>query len=111
MSQVTLIQGEDREINFTVVDSEECIALNLTGATEIAVKIAATAGGAVTFLLSVAEVVVTDAIKGKFKVVMSDTKTALSKLGEQSVEVIIDISTNRRIVQLEKALLIKKKLF
>lgn len=111
MSQVTLIQGEDREINFTVIDSEESIALDLTGATEITVKVAATAGGAVTYLLSLAEVVVMDAPKGKFKVIMSDTSTLLIKLGEQSVEVIIDIGVNRRIVQLEKALVIKKKLF
>ena len=111
MSQVTLIQGEDREINFTVIDSEESIALDLTGSTEITVKVAATAGGAVSFTKTASEVVVTDATKGKFKVIMSDTKTGLSKVGDQSVEVIIDIGTARRIVQLEKALLIKKKLF
>lgn len=108
---VTIIQGEDREINFKVVDSEEALALDLTGATEIAVKIAATAGGAVSFLLSLSEVTITDANKGEFVVSMSDTKTDLIKLGEQSVEVVIDIGTNRRIVQLEKAVTIKKKLF
>lgn len=108
---VTIIQGEDREINFKVVDSEEALALDLTGATEIAVKIAATAGGAVSFLLSLSEVTITDANKGEFVVSMSDTKTNLIKLGEQSVEVVIDIGTNRRIVQLEKAVTIKKKLF
>lgn len=111
MSQVTLIQGEDREINFTVIDSEESIALDLTGSTEIAVKVAATDGGAISFLLSTAEVVITESTKGKFKVVMSDAKTSLLKVGDQSVEVIIDIGSSRRIVQLSKALLIKKKLF
>jgi hypothetical protein len=111
MGQVTLIQGEDREINFTVIDSEDSIALDLTGATEISVKIAATSGGAVIFLMSNSEVIVTEAVKGKFKVIMSDTNTSLIKIGDQSVEVIIDIGTNRRIVQLEKALSIKKKLF
>lgn len=111
MSQVSIIQGEDREINFGVKDSEDDVYINLTGATEITVKTAAAAGGSVDFTLTATEVVVTDATAGKFKVNMSDTKTSLIKLGEQSVEVIIDIGTNRRIVQLEKALLIKKKLF
>ena len=111
MAQVTLIQGEDREINFGVKDSEDDVYINLTGATEITVKTSATAGGSVDFTMTATEVVITDAPTGRFKVVMSDTKTSLIKVGEQSVEVIIDIGTSRRIVQLEKALLIKKKLF
>ena len=111
MGQVTLIQGEDREINFGVKDSGDDVYINLTGATEISVKTSATAGGAVEFTLTALEVVITDASTGKFKVIMTDTKTSLIKLGEQSVEVVVDIGTNRRIVQLEKALVIKKKLF
>lgn len=111
MAQVTIIQGEDREINFGVKDSGEDVYIDLTGATEIAVKIAAAAGGSVDFLLSVSEVVVTEAAKGKFKIVMSDSKTSLLRLGERDVEVIIDWGSNRRIVQAEKALSVAKRIF
>ncbi len=111
MSQVTIIQGEDRLINFGVKDSEDGVFIDLTGATEITVKTTAAAGGSVDFTLTGLEVSITDAPKGKFSVSMSDTKTSLIKVGEIPVEVVIDIGTNRRIVQMEKALLVKKKLF
>jgi hypothetical protein len=111
MSQVIIIQGEDRVVNIGIKDSGEEVYIDLTGATAISVKTTATAGGAVEFTLAASEVTITDAPKGKFSVAMSDTKTALIKLGEQPLEITVDWGTNRRIVQQEKAVLIKKKLF
>lgn len=107
----TLIQGEDREISFGIKDVNEDIYIDLTGATEISCKLAATLGGSVEFLLSVTEIIVTDPTKGKFKVVMSDTKSALIKLGDRDVEVTVDWGTTRRIVQAFKAITVVKRLF
>ena len=110
-TQVTLIQGEDRELFFGVKDVAEGVYINLTGATEISVSIPSTTSGVpVVFLLTATEVVVTDATKGKFKVVASDAKTILAKLGEVSVEIVMDWGTTRRIAQLDKAIVVKKRL-
>lgn len=204
-TQVTLIQGEDREIQFQIKDTEEDVYVDLTGVTMITTKVAAATTGAIDFFYkdltatflaagtkasekvawitsitrsgagvyvvnytlagltlpptiigSVAvgstiavtaitatqclvttqtsnvdtdldfslvatqqgldlETVITDATKGKFKVRMSDIKTALLKLGARDVEIIIDwdaaTAGTRRIVQLEVAILVKKKIF
>lgn len=111
-TQINMIQGEDRELFFGIKDKDEGIYLNLTGVTEISVSVpSTTAGVPVIFLYSATEVQVTDATRGKFKVVATDTKTALFKLGEISVEIVIDWGTTRRIAQLEKAILVKKRLF
>jgi hypothetical protein len=108
---ITIVQGEDREISFGLKDINEDVYIDLTGATQISFKVLATSGGSVECLLSAAEVVVTDAIKGKFKVVLSDTKSALIKLGERDIEVTIDWGTTRRIVQSTKAITVVKRLF
>jgi hypothetical protein len=57
------------------------------------------------------EIIVTDAVKGKFSVTISDTKSALVKLGERDIEVTVDWGTDRRIVQSSKAVLVVKRLF
>ena len=108
---ITLIQGEDREINIGLKDAEEDVYIDLTGNTEISFKIAATLGGAVNFLKTSSEIVVTDATRGKFKVVMSDTKTALIAMGEQDIEVTVDWGSTRRIVQSLSAIEVIERLF
>ena len=90
MSTVTIIQGEDRDISFGVKDTDEDIYIDLTGASEITMKIAATAGDSVACTMSAGEILITDAPKGKFIVSIHDAKTALAKVGLRDVEVIID---------------------
>lgn len=107
----TLVQGEDREISFGLKDINEDVYIDLTGNTEISVKLNATAGGSVEFTKTATEVVVTDATKGKFKIVITDTKSSLIRLGERDVEVTIDWGTTRRIVQAFKAITVVKRLF
>lgn len=124
---VTIVQGEDRTINFQVkeVDSSGVTTyLDLSGTIyDIELKLAGTSG-TVSFKKSTVipsstknEIEVVDGKQGLFKVVMSDTKTALLKLGaNQNAEVIIDLtaaptSGERRIVQLTKVITVVKQLF
>lgn len=111
MAVATVVQGEDRTINFGIKDINEDVYIDLTGATAMSFKIAATAGGSVECTLLATEIAITDAVKGKFRVTLSDTKSALIKLGERDIEVIVDWGTTRRIVQSTKAVNVIKKLF
>lgn len=110
-SMVTMIQGEDRTLHFGLKDTDEDVYIDLTGATAIEFEIAAAAGGSVSCTLAASEIVITDAVKGKFSVTISDTKSALVKLGERDIEVTVDWGTDRRIVQSSKAINVIKRLF
>lgn len=120
MSTVQIVQGEDRTLNFQVkeVDSNGVTTyLDLSGSIyEIELKLAGTSA-TVSFKKSDLEVYIVDGKQGLFKVVMSDTKTALLKVGSnQNAEVIIDLTAaptagERRIVQLTKAITVVKQLF
>lgn len=108
---VNMIQGEDRTLHFGLKDTDEDVYIDLTGSTAIEFKIGAAAGGSVSCTLAASEIVVTDAVKGKFSVTISDTKSALVKLGERDIEVIVDWGATRRIVQSSKAINVVKRLF
>lgn len=116
MSTVTIVQGEDRSLNFQIkeIDSDSVTTyLDLTGATAIEMRVSDLAGtGFIAFTLAATEITIVDAKNGQFKVQMSDTKTATMKLAaSQNAEVIIDIGTDRRIAQLLKAITVIKRLF
>lgn len=120
MSTVTIVQGEDRTLNFQIkeVDSDSVTTyLDLTGATAIEMRVSDSAGtGYISFTLAASEITVVDAKNGMFKVKMSDVKTALMKLAaSQNAEVIIDVGAptagDRRIAQLFKAITVVKRLF
>lgn len=120
MSTVTIVQGEDRTLNFQIkeVDSDAVTTyLDLTGATAIEMRVSDSAGtGYISFTLADSEITVVDAKNGMFKVKMSDVKTALMKLAaSQNAEVIIDVGAptagDRRIAQLFKAITVVKRLF
>ena len=116
MSTITLVQGEDRKLTFTLQEVDEkdvTTYMDLTGATQIEVRIAAAAGGYVSIKKQPdADVAILDAKGGIFQVTISDSKSALLKIGvEQSIEVIVDIVNERRIAQLLKAITVVKQLF
>ena len=116
---ITLVQGEDRTLTFTLkeVDSNGVTTyMDLTGATEIELRAADSGSGFVFFKLTLLEIEIVDAKGGVFKATMSDTKTALLKLGQQqNLEVIIDFGSpsagDRRIAQLFKAITVVKRLY
>jgi len=117
MSTITLVQGEDRKLTFTLqeIDEKEVTTyMDLTGASEIEVRSAAASSGTpyISFKKTDTEVTILDAKGGIFQVTMSDTKTGLMKLGsEQNLEVIVDIGSERRIAQLLKSITVIKRLF
>lgn len=120
MSTVTIVQGEDRTLNFQIkeIDSDSVTTyLDLTDATAIEMRVSDVVGtGFISFTLADLEITVTDAKNGAFKVKMSDTKTNLMRLQSgQSVEVIVDMGApsagDRRIAQLFKAITVVKRLF
>lgn len=113
-NKIIIVQGEDRELNFGIKDPEKEVFIDLTGVTEMEFITAGTSGS-VSFKLSASEITVTNALEGKFKLNASDVKTALLKIGDQNVEVVVDwgaaTAGKRRIAQAEKALTIKKRYF
>lgn len=117
---VTIVQGEDRTLTFTIKEIDSNLVtkyMDLTGATAIEVRAPdAALVSYISFTMAGSEITVIDAINGTFKVKMSDTKTALLKLGvEQNLEVIVDIGAppggDRRIAQLFQSITVVKRLF
>lgn len=118
---LTIVQGEDRTISFQVkeVDSNGVTTyLDLSGTVyDIVVKMAGTSSTVSFNKRTDNEITIVDGKIGLFKVTMSDTKTALLKVGaNQNVEVVIDLtaaptSGERRIVQLTKVITVVKQLF
>jgi hypothetical protein len=115
MSLITIVQGEDRTLTFTLqeVDANGVTTyMDLTGVTEIEVRAAAAAGGYISFKKSATKVAVLDTLGGVFKVTISDTESALLKVApDQNLEVIIDVGTTRRIAQLLKSITVIRRLF
>lgn len=114
MAQVSLIQGEDRVVTITLVESKTSVAFDLTGATQITFSLphfTTGASPAVSFSLTASEITVVDAARGKIQVTMSDAKTATFKAGVQTAEIVIDKGTDRRISQIKEAVEVIKKLY
>jgi len=119
MSAITIVQGEDRTLNFqiTEVDSSDVTTyMDLTGATDIELRASDNSTGYISFKMSTSEVTIVDAKSGMFKVKMSDTKTSLLKIGSnQNIEVIVDVGAptagDRRIAQLFKAITVVARLY
>ncbi len=107
---INLIQGEDKTIS--VVLAKTTGFVNLTGATEITVKIPTRSGTPITKLKSTAGVVVTSAVGGAFEFTLDDTETAtLVVADEQNWEITVDIGTNRKIYQVTDNLSVKAPIF
>jgi len=103
----TVVQGEDRTLPLQVQRSDGG-SFDLTLVTEITAKFLKSDGSALALTLTGGEVVVTDAKAGRFTVAISDTDSALLALGDPPAAVdftvIIDIGTDRRIVNFTKGI-------
>ena len=111
MAQSKIVQGEDRVLEFRLIDEVTNVPFNLAGVTEINATTKGTAAN-VSFLLSNSEIIIADAAGGLIKINVTETKSALIKLGEQDVEITVDWGANtagtRRIFQSLKAILVIK---
>lgn len=98
---VEIVKGEDRTLNITLMDEDAETFYDLAGYTALAVKLLKSDG---TYL-SLTPTVVSEP-GGKLQVVISDTNTAMLAEGVQSMSVVVDKSTNKRIITkgFEKAL-------
>lgn len=114
-NKIIIVQGEDRELFFGLKDPEKEVFIDLTGVTEMEFLVAAAAGGTVSFTMGASEITITSATEGKFQLNASDVKTALMKVGELNVEVLVDWAAptagTRRIAQAEKAITVKKRFY
>jgi hypothetical protein len=119
MAAINIVQGEDRVLTFQIkeVDSNgSTVYMSLVGVTEIDLRVPSAAGSYISFLKSASEITIVDATLGTFSVSMTDTKTALLKVGSsQNAEAIIDVGAapagNRRIAQLLSVITVTAKLF
>lgn len=99
-----IIKGTDVSLTLYIRDSDDQ-PFSLSGATEIIAQFAKTDDSALEKKLSLTQVVVASASLGKITVALSDVDTALLKLGDdQNFQVIVDVSTTRKIATFEKLL-------
>jgi hypothetical protein len=98
-----IFQGEDRTLTFTVLDTETGVVFNLTGSTTTC-TIKGTSGNVV---FSGAEINLIDPTKGKFQLIMSDTKTALLALGTRNIIISITIGADTRLIDVTASIIVK----
>ncbi len=95
----TIVQGEDRTLSL-IVRLSNGSSFPLAGVTEITARFRKTDGTFLEKLLSLTQVVVTDAPAGKFTVALTDADTLLIRVGAlQTFEVYFDFGTTRRIAR------------
>lgn len=118
MAAPLIIQGEDRNINITIIDSESNVAIDLTNINSIAgsditLQLPNTSGGKVEFKKSAAEISIVSATQGKIQVTMTDIKTADIKTGTIDGQLILDFGApaggERRIIKIAKMFLVEAK--
>lgn len=109
----SIVQGADSNIavNLKIVKCDSSkIPFDLTGATEITFCYPLAAGGYGSVTLTGVEITVVSAEGGQLAVAISDAKTALMKIGTQSVEVVVDKSGAIEIFQLVSAITVNKRI-
>jgi hypothetical protein len=110
-SVVNMFQGEKRLANFTITDSTNDQPVDLTGISEITISVPQVNSGIVSFTKTLLEIVVTDALKGKFQLTMSSAKTALFKAGTLTIQVNLDFgASDIRVQQIAGAFIVSKQL-
>ena len=118
MAAPLIIQGEDRNINITIIDSESNVAIDLTNINSIAgsditLQLPNTSGGKVEFKKSASEISIVSATQGKIQVTMTDIKTADIKTGTIDGQLILDFGAPTggeiRIIKIAKMFLVEAK--
>jgi len=106
VSALNIIQGEDRTLTVLLKDGDGN-AYDLTGNTEITALFCAAAGGTLPSAPTKTGgeiTIVGSADCGKIQIVLTDADTALLATGNQDFEIELDAGTDKRIVQLLKAI-------
>ena len=103
--RVTVYQGENKTLNFRLVDERTKNPFDLTLATEIEAIFPTTAGPSLIKLKSLSQVIVINAVGGRFDVPLVPTETAGLQLGEVvPVEIRVTIAGLISIIQIPQAL-------
>ena len=108
-----LIRGEDRILGLRATrsgacDSEPALSYDLTGATEITVKLMKSDNTFLLKKLTDTSVAITSAINGQFTVSLTDAETLTLKSGENmSFDVEVEKGTEKRIVEFKNQLTVR----
>jgi hypothetical protein len=115
---LNVIRGSDREFVIKVSIQNPCDAaacgdpFDLTGVTEIKALFRKTDETVLTVTKTATDITVLSATAGKIKVFLSDTNTALLKVGDaQSFEIEIQVGTITSIVQFRDILNVVDRVF
>jgi hypothetical protein len=106
--------GEDRVLALRATVQSGCenqpaLSYDLTGATEITVKLAKADNTFLLKKLTDSSVAITSAINGQFTVALTDTETATLKTGENmSFDVEVEKGTDKRIVEFLQQLTVRR---
>lgn len=108
-----IIRGEDRVLGLRATktglcDSEPALSYDLTGATEITVKLLKSDNTYLLKTLTGAAVAITSAINGQFTVALTDAETLTLRTGENmSFDVEVEKGTEKRIVEFKNQLTVR----
>jgi len=105
MANITIVQGEDATITIRLDNAATGDPYDLTGAT-VTLEIPLSAGGC----LSKVGTVSSPATSGKSTYILTDTETATLLSGTIGMELLIDVGTDRKIVQFPSSLLVKERI-
>lgn len=111
--KVTIIRGSDAEISIRLVNKSTSEPFDLTGASQIKAVFIKKDETVLEKLMSPdGSVVITSALAGKLKVLLTEADTTNLKLGdEQSFEVEVTIGSVTTIVQFVGRLVVVKRVF
>jgi len=102
---ITIVKGEDTTITVRLDDAVTKDPFDLTGAT-VLLEMDKTDGTN----LSIAGTIAVPATSGKCTFTMTDIETGTLTSGTVGMEVIVDIGTDRRIVQFPSSILVKERI-
>ena len=104
--RVKIYTGENKTLFFQLKGGSNCdVAFDLTSATEIEVIIPSSGTSLIVKKLSLSEVVITNAIEGRFSVALSSVDTSSMDIGDViAVEIKVTIASVITITQIPSAL-------
>lgn len=104
----SVIQGDDLTFKILVKKSTSCY--DLTNVTAATLKIPLAAGGEQSLTLGV-ELTIPTPINGEIVVTVTDTISALLKIGKLNLELILDESTTYTTLQFTAGLVVSARLY